>query len=107
MGASGCTLLQQKAQHEDASTTRLFRSMWLYTAIHKLVQPSAGTSAAAGASAAAAAGGGDVQWEWQQAAGRLAAVTPLLVVGTNSYFEADMVERLKVRGVGFVGGVVG
>jgi hypothetical protein len=27
----------------------------------------------------------------------LAAVMPLLVVGTDSYIEADMVERLKVR----------
>lgn len=63
----------------------------MYTAMHKLVSPSAGTTAAAGAAAA-----GDVQWEWQLAAGRLAAVTPLLMVGTNSNFEADMVERLKV-----------
>jgi hypothetical protein len=61
--------------------------------MHKLVSPSAGTTAAAGAAAAAV---GDVQWEWQLAAGRLAAVTPLLMVGTNSNFEADMVERLKV-----------
>lgn len=37
-----------------------------------------------------------MQWDWQLAAGRLAAVTPLLVVGTTSYFEADMVEKLKV-----------
>lgn len=35
--------------------------------------------------------------EWQAAAGRIAAVTPLLVVGTDSYYESDMVERLKVR----------
>jgi hypothetical protein len=83
----------QSAQREGASTTRLFRSLWIYTAMHKLVTPSAGTTAAAGAAAAAA---GDVQWEWQLAAGRLAAVTPLLMVGTNSNFEADMVERLKV-----------
>lgn len=39
--------------------------------------------------------GSSVQ-EWQAAAGRLAAVTPLLVVGTDSYYEADMLERLKV-----------
>lgn len=93
-----CPVLPQSAHREGASTTRLFRSLWLYAAMHKLVIPSAGTSAgAAGGSAAAAA---DVQWEWQVAAGRLAAVTPLLMVGTNSYFEADMVERLKVCGSG-------
>jgi hypothetical protein len=63
--------------------------------MHKLVIPSAGTSAGAAGGLAAAAV--EVQWEWQVAAGRLAAVTPLLMVGTNSYFEADMVERLKVR----------
>jgi hypothetical protein len=34
--------------------------------------------------------------EWQAAAGRLAAVTPMLVVGTDSHQEADLVERLKV-----------
>lgn len=83
----------QSAQREGASTTRLFRSLWLYTAMHKLVSPAAGTNAAAGVSVPA----GDVQWEWQSAAGRLAAVTPLLMVGTNSNFEGDMVERLKVR----------
>jgi hypothetical protein len=85
----------QRAQREGASTTRLFRSLWLYTAMHKLVSPAAGVSVAAAAGGGVAAG--DVQWEWQSAAGRLAAVTPLLMVGTNSYFEADMVERLKVR----------
>lgn len=83
----------QSAQREGASTTRLFRSLWLHTAMQKLVSPAAGTNAAAGGSLPA----GDVQWEWQSAAGRLAAVTPLLMVGTNSYFEGDMVERLKVR----------
>jgi hypothetical protein len=41
---------------------------------------------------------GEVNPEWQQAAGRLAAVTPLLVVGTDNYIEDDMVERLQVRG---------
>lgn len=87
-------VLQQSAQREGASTTRLFRSLWLYTAMHKLVNPAAGTSAGSARSPAAP---GDVQWEWQVAAGRLAAVTPLLMVGTNSHFEADMVERLKVR----------
>lgn len=60
----------------------------MYTAIHKLVSPSAAAHTSLPA---------DLQWEWQVAAGRLAAVTPLLVVGTNSYFEGDMVERLKVR----------
>lgn len=60
--------------------------------MYKLISPSAGTTAAAGSPTAF----GDVQWEWQLAAGRLAAVTPLLMVGTNSNFEADMVERLKV-----------
>jgi len=80
--------LSQSAQREDNSTTRLFRSLWLYTAIHKLVSPSAAAHTSLPA---------DLQWEWQVAAGRLAAVTPLLVVGTNSYFEGDMVERLKVR----------
>lgn len=89
-----CPLLPQSAQRKDASTTRLFRSLWLDTAMHKLVNPAAGTAPAAAAGGAAAYG--DVQWGWQSAAGRLAAVTPLLMVGTNSYFEADMVERLKV-----------
>lgn len=88
----------QSAQREGASTTRLFRRLWLYTAMHKLVSPAAATNAAAGGSVPA----GDMQWEWQSAAGRLAAVTPLLMVGTISNFEADMVERLKVRvGLGF------
>ncbi|WIA31066.1 hypothetical protein OEZ86_001095 [Tetradesmus obliquus] len=96
----------QSAQREDASTTRLFRNLWLYTAMHKLVNPAAGITAFsdepfAAAAAAAAAGlpgkTGGVVAEWQLAAGRLAAVTPLLVVGTDSYIEADMVERLKVE----------
>lgn len=50
---------------------------------------------AAGGVGSASSVGSSVQ-EWQVAAGRLAAVTPLLVVGTDSYHEADMVERLKV-----------
>eukprot|EP00878_Enallax_costatus_P012821 GHUV01013388.1.p1 GENE.GHUV01013388.1~~GHUV01013388.1.p1 ORF type:complete len:2087 (+),score=705.77 GHUV01013388.1:215-6475(+) len=83
----------QVAQREDASTTRLFRNLWLYTATYKLVNPS--TALVAGASSSSSAGS-SVQ-EWQIAAGRLAAVTPLLVVGTDSYHEADMVERLKVE----------
>jgi hypothetical protein len=93
----------QSAQREDASTTRLFRNLWLYTAMHKLVNPAAGIAAitddinAAAAAAGAAGKAGGVVAEWQLAAGRLAAVTPLLVVGTDSYIEADMVERLKVR----------
>lgn len=88
--------------------------------MHKLVNPAAATAAAlpgddgssAGGAGVAAAGGGlgkgglagGVNVEWQGAAGRLAAVTPLLVVGTDSYHEADMVERLKVnsRGVWFL-----
>jgi hypothetical protein len=74
--------------------------------MHKLVNPAAGIAAiaddinaAAAAAAAAGLGGraGCVVAEWQLAAGRLAAVTPLLLVGTDSYIEADMVERLKVR----------
>uniref|UniRef100_A0A383V936 1-phosphatidylinositol 4-kinase n=1 Tax=Tetradesmus obliquus TaxID=3088 RepID=A0A383V936_TETOB len=93
----------QSAQREDASTTRLFRNLWLYTAMHKLVNPAAGITAFSDEPfAAAAAAGlpgktGGVVAEWQLAAGRLAAVTPLLVVGTDSYIEADMVERLKVE----------
>jgi hypothetical protein len=89
----------QSAQREDASTTRLFRNLWLYTAMHKLVNPAAGIAAISDDINAAAAAGkaGGVVAEWQMAAGRLAAVTPLLVVGTDSYIEADMVERLKVR----------
>jgi hypothetical protein len=69
--------------------------------MHKLVNPAAGIAAIADDINAAAAGlggkAGGVVAEWQLAAGRLAAVTPLLVVGTDSYIEADMVERLKVR----------
>ncbi|KAF8068220.1 PI4KA1 [Scenedesmus sp. PABB004] len=77
----------QSAQREDASTTRLFRSLWLYSAMHKLVAPVPRGEAGSAAGVA----------EWQAAAGRLAAVTPLLVVGTDSFHEADMVERLKVE----------
>lgn len=84
-----CHILQT-AQREDASTTRLFRSLWLYTAAYKLVNPAAGLTAGGSGGI-----GGSAQ-EWQVAAGRLAAVTPLLVVGTDSYHQADMVERLKV-----------
>jgi hypothetical protein len=102
----------QSAQRQDATTTRLFRSLWLHTALFRLVSPVAGiapaaeaapdaSSAAAAAAAAAAAraagaGAGGVVPEWQVAAGRLAAVSPLLVIGTDSYHEGDMVERLKV-----------
>jgi hypothetical protein len=66
--------------------------------MHKLVNPAAGVAAISDDINAAAAAGkaGGVVTEWQMAAGRLAAVTPLLVVGTDSYIEADMVERLKV-----------
>lgn len=80
--------------------TRLFRNLWLYTAMYKLANPAAGVSTAWGAAGAGAAGEGAAAdraaAEWQVAAGRLAAVSPLLVVGTDSYYEADMVERLKV-----------
>jgi hypothetical protein len=73
--------------------------------MHKLVSPAAGIAAITDDIMAAAAGGGKaggVVAEWQLAAGRLAAVTPLLVVGTDSYIEADMVERLKVWAQQFV-----
>jgi hypothetical protein len=83
----------QRAQREDACSTRLFRNLWLYTAMHQLVTPAAAVSAAAGSSSSSSGG---MAAEWQLAAGRLAAVSPLLVVGTDSYIEADMVERLKV-----------
>lgn len=65
--------------------------------MHKLVLPDAGVTSHSHATGSD--GRGDVVPEWQLAAGRLAAVTPLLVVGTDSYHEADMVERLKVRAV--------
>ena len=47
--------------------------------------------------AAAEGGRGGINAEWQEAAGQIALVTPLMVVGTDSYIETDMVERLKVR----------
>lgn len=82
----------QSAQRQDASTTRLFRTLWLYTSLHKLVDPEAGLDAAAASGGSADAD----RAEWAAAAGRLAAVTPMLVVGTDSHQEADLVERLRV-----------
>lgn len=93
----------QAAQREDASTTRLFRNLWLHAALHALVDPSLPVDPANPASSfagfgAEASGGLGLAFdpEWYGAAGRVAGVTPLLVVGTDSYLEADMVERLKV-----------
>jgi len=74
--------------------TRLFRNLWLFTAMHKLVLPDAGVVWSSHGNGNDSRSG--VVPEWQVAAGRLAAVTPLMVVGTDSYHEADMVERLKV-----------
>ena len=89
--------LLQSAQREDASATRLFRTLWLYASLHKLVDPTTPLSSTFAMGAAGDTGPGEVNPEWQQAAGRLAAVTPLLVVGTDNYIEDDMVERLQVR----------
>jgi len=74
----------QDAQRHDATTTRLFRSLWLYIGLYHLANPRVPRSGTE---------------EWQSAVGRLAAVTPILLVGTDGLQQADMTERLKVGGL--------
>ena len=62
---------------------RLFPKLWLYCALLHLVQPAAVLQAAGGAgdgSDGGAAVGDGVNAEWQEAAGRIALLTPLMVV---------------------------
>jgi hypothetical protein len=60
-----------------------------------LVHPTAVLASGTGSNAAADSGSFNA--EWQEAAGQIALVTPLMIVGTDSYIETDMMERLKVR----------
>jgi hypothetical protein len=57
---------------------QLFRSFWLYAALHDLASPEAPA-------------------DWRDAAGRIAGATPVMLAGLEAGSDMDGLERLKVR----------
>jgi hypothetical protein len=58
-------------------TVQLYRSFWLYTALHDLACPEAPAA-------------------WRDAAGRIAGATPVMLAGLETGSDMDGLERLKV-----------
>ncbi|KAL4857248.1 Phosphatidylinositol 4-kinase alpha 1 [Chlorella vulgaris] len=75
------------AQEEDLLVLKLFRQLWLYCGVYDFAGLKAAASAQHGSSG---------RWpaEWRQAAGRVAAVSPLLIVGWEQYKPDELLESL-------------